>query len=609
MVERKPNGLLPYGPPLTGPTGSDPVVAAAALLHDGFQSPRHRAVPIAGPVPWDGGGDRAFARRLHSWLPIEPPLQANDVDPVGPHLDAAIGYADAWIDHEQAGGDAMSWYDLAAGQRALRLAYLADALRHRSEGSVPDRFLRLIDDHAGRLMDDDSYAGHSNHGLFQVAGMLALGRRFPERRDCARVASLGRSRLTDLIDAQFAADGVHREHSPGYHEIMLRTLTALMQGGIVDLPGLPELRARSEEALAWFVTPDGRLARFGDTHARPLSRAFAGGRIDAAAIVARWSHPALQFAVSAGQLGAAPETTTRAFVDGGYAVLRTPWIRTGSGDTPAHLAMTAAFHSRTHKHADDLSITWFDAGRPLLVDAGTYGYVGGRVEPSSAEGRRGYWYDNPNRMYCESTPAHNTVVIDGTDHDRLREPYGSGIRVAGEVGGEPAWQYAIGSVAHGAVVHHRAVIAALNGWLLVVDDLMDASGDRHRYEQRFHAAPDLHARLVNESVELAADVPVMWAASARPGSPLSPVRGDEGPPLQGWHSPGPREMVPAWAFGWSHDATAAGLATQFSLFGPIPLPTVERDENHRLRVGICANGVSAEITVDFEDAAAVQRVG
>ena len=504
----------------------------------------------------------------------------------------------------------MSWYDLSAGQRAYRLAYLVDAIGHRDGGAQPSQTLiKLLDQHAKRLLDESFYAGHSNHGLFQIAGMLALGRRFGDRRRCRRAGEVGALRLAALLDDQFAPDGIHREHSPGYQAVMVRSLAALSEATLLNDERLRSVIDRAEDALAWFVTPDGTLARIGDTHASPLSSAYDGGAVNTDAIAVRWRRPAMRAAVSAGRIGTAPEPTTQAFTDGGFAVLRSAWPLPGDSTPLGHLTLAAAFHSRTHKHADDLTFTWFD-GRPLVVDAGNYGYVGGRVDPESPAGRRGYWYDDPNRMYVESTAAHNAVVIDDDDQDRRRSPYGSGIRAAGHVDGQASWAFTIGSVDQHPVRHHRAIVVAWNRWLLVVDLLDDAAGASHRYEQRFHAAPDLDLRH-GDAITLASSVgPVVWATSAAPADITTPVRGEVGPPMRGWHSPEARRMVPAWSFGWAQQAPSAVFATQLSLVGPTVHPAAETIEQGWIKVSLDDGTEPASLIVDFTSRAPmVRRVG
>jgi hypothetical protein len=390
---------------------------------------------------------------------------------------------------------------------------------------------------------------------------------------------------------------------------MLRSLAALVQAGMIVDAALVTRCERSEAALAWFVTPDGRLARFGDTHGRTLSGAYDDERIDLDGITTRWSHPAMRHVVSAGRIGSPPRDTTAAFRDGGFAVLRSRWPDPQDPAPLGYLALTAAFHSRTHKHADDLAIVWFDAGRALLVDAGNYGYIGGRIDPNSEAGRLGYWYDDPNRMYVESTAAHSTVLIDDTDQDRRREPYGSGIRAAGLVAGDRSLRFAIGSVFHRSIVHRRAVVAAFGRWLLIVDDLSDASGTVHTFEQRFHAAPDLEFEPAGGAAVLGdGHGPIVWAASAPPAEPTTPERGLEGPPMRGWHSPDDREMVPAWAFGWRTSGSATLMATILSLDGPSSPPTVSTVDDEVTAIVPGAGG-TIELRIAFADPATVRRVG
>jgi hypothetical protein len=51
----------------------------------------------------------------------------------------------------------------------------------------------------------------------------------------------------------------------------------------------------------------------------------------------------------------------RAFEDSGYFIARDRWSNgTKDFEQCSYLAQICGFHSRTHKHADDLSFIWYD---------------------------------------------------------------------------------------------------------------------------------------------------------------------------------------------------------------------------------------------------------
>jgi hypothetical protein len=582
-------------------------VEAEEIIAGGWARGASDPIEVTPPVPWDGGTSPDLSWMLHAWRPYEAYLRAFDESGDVRWLQAAEAVADDWLQRGDRPGSRYAWYDMAAGQRAYRLAYLVDAVAHHDTTS--DRSLAALaaaaTDHAERLLNDEFFAGHSNHGYFQIAGMLALGRRLPELPPCLRAREVGLQRLRTMLDEHFASDGVHREHSPGYHAMMSQTLTTALASGLTYDPDVIATRDRAERALAWFVMPDGTYAGFGDTHHRPISPAYrAGSNPDPAVIKARFATPVMRSIASAGQIGRPPRQHVRKFGAGGYVVIRSRWPDTdGDPGDAAYLALMGAFHSRVHKHADDLSIVWWDAGRHLLVDAGRYGYVGGSLPKGSEAARLGFWYADPSRMYCESTRAHNTIEIDGRDQDRTRPPYGSGIETAGTIPNSDDLFYGTAVAPHGSVVHRRAVIMAPGRWLTVVDLVVDRGEMPHLYRQWFHAAPDLElvpdangSRLIDNAAAT-----VAWAASVTATTPLDPVRGQLEPVAQGWHSPREGQLVPASAFGWEAAGEAIGrFVTVFSLVGSVDAAAATAYPGaNRIDLGFRTGGKTVELRVDL----------
>src|SRR4029078_11016651 len=119
-----------------------------------------------------------------------------------------------------------------------------------------------------------------------------------------------------------------------------------------------------------------------------------------------------------------------------------------------------AFHSRVHKHADDLSLVWWDRGHEILVDAGRFGYIG-RLAPDDPARLEGFFYSAPERQFVESTRAHNTVQIDDLDFPRRKvTPCGSGIVSAHHVDDVHA---VVAEVTHFDTVIHTRVLATVPG--------------------------------------------------------------------------------------------------------------------------------------------------
>src|SRR6478609_370100 len=232
----------------------------------------------------------------------------------------------------------------------------------------------------------------------------------------------------------------------------------------------------------------------------------------------------------------------KVFPKSGYFVVRGKANPPSEHVSAGYLAQIAAFHSRTHKHADDLSFIWYDRGAQLLVDAGRYGYFG-KAEQGSELWKDGFWYADPNRVYCESTRAHNAVEIDGRNYGRKGvKPYGSALSRTGSLRDEIFFSEC--EAKHFKSIRHvRVLLYRPSEWLVVCDWLHDNVEAEHDYRQWFHFAPELSVRQVGEQYV---------AQGARPKEPLrvasllvGPTGGklqlaQETPQLQGFWSPSDR---------------------------------------------------------------------
>jgi hypothetical protein len=498
----------------------------AVLRQHWARSGLHPSAVVA-PVDWDEiyADDRSMQYHVHALDPIGLPLAAHSHTPDSRWIDYALALALDWLNAypSMETESPFAWYDMAVGLRAYRLAYLLDVSAR--DPSRPDDSVRHLLDgihlHMEYLADDARFAAHSNHGLYQAAGQLAVTRRFPELRGMSSHRDQARSRLESMIATQFTDEGVHNEHSPGYHRIVLDTLLSLVRSGLIDDPNLIAHLARVEEALVWFVRPDRRLVTIGDTDAKPLPQELAQAQSQS-----------LRFMATGGKEGAPPQGRVRAFPRSGYVVFRERWP-SGPEDFAqgAHLVQACGFHSRTHKHADDLSFTWFERGR----------------------------------IYVESTRAHNTVGIDGTSHDRRASPYGSALDAWGHDNGI---SWARSSVTFSERIEHMRLLFLKPGrFLLVVDDLTDQAGNPHHFCQRFHAAPELTARPHSAGVTLSAGdehVPPLHAVALTDVRFCGVVKGQRKPDLLGWMSREPDSFHPTATFAFEREYVShANFATLF----------------------------------------------
>nr|WP_302477414.1 heparinase II/III family protein [Achromobacter animicus] len=552
---------------------------ADEILSQGWSPRGYETVHLDRPLPWKmvSQEKRSHNFHIHCLDMLDPLLRAHSQTLNPKYLTASLAVIIDWIEKNSDCGGAdvspFAWYDMAVGMRAYRLAYayeqcesnelLSDELRGRLWGS--------LEQHAAYLANDKNIAFHNNHGYYQVAGQIAMGRRFaPQSAVMKQALAQGRSRLKVMLEQQFASDGVHREHSPDYHRMVYDTLKALIDAGLIEDEETIEFAARVEEALSWFVFPNQHIVNFGDSDFRSLSRSEKIAD-------KKWCTPEMKFWASGGLVGGLSKETTRTFKEGGYWVARKPGEDASDLSSYSYLALNAAFHSRTHKHADDLSFVWFDRKTNLLVDAGRYGYIG-KTEQESALWKEGHWYSDPWRVYCESTRAHNTLEFDGRNGVRKgAKPYGSALGRSGSDASGLVWAEA--ECKQFSSIRHARVLCFMPGqWLVVFDWFHDNADSRHAVKQWFHLGHEL--QLLADREQFLASVPgsaqFLRVASLLAGpKPSQPHIGEEQPAIQGWWSPRERDIVPNYAFNYSlSDAATGAFATLFS-FSDVLTPDTE----------------------------------
>jgi SAM-dependent methyltransferase len=544
------------------------VSQAEHLLKKGYGRRGYPLVMFDKPIPWqlNSQSERSWNFYLHCWDMLVTLLKAHSISGehrlLKPVLPIVLDWMAKHADHSANDLSPFAWYDMAVGKRAYRLAYLIDAGDRAGLLDDPTRrqLWELLEQHQRYLADDANIVFHNNHGFYQVVGQLAMGRRFASASTVmAEAYAQGRSRLLVMLRTQFTEEGVHREHSPDYHRMVYETLKSMIGSGLVEDAETIAFADRIEDALAWFVLPGGHIANFGDSDYRSLAT------VDARE---KWRRPHMRYVVSNGAVGEMPPDDHMAFPESGYFVVRRPSAE-NPGDFAgcSYLAQQAAFHSRTHKHADDLCFIWSDRGSDILVDAGRYGYLG-KTATGSDLWLDGFWYSDPNRIYCESTSAHNTLEFDNRNYRRHKaEPYGSALKRwfsadCGVVAVETECRQ------FDSIIHARVLVFLPGRWLLVFDWYHDDKFLLHDVKQWFHLAPGLSLQQDGggQLVSLRSSPQPLRVVSLLSGAAASkPYLGQVNPVMQGWWSARERHIEPAHAFCFELNQTdSASLATLFS---------------------------------------------
>lgn len=353
--------------------------------------------PIVLPVAWDVDpfDDRNWQFQLHAWRLIDPILLKYRDTHDKKYLQESIEIINDWYQYHYIiqKESKYQWYDMAAGIRAMKLAWLWNEINFEihSEGEeLKHIFHELMELHVLKLMEE-SFLSEGNHAYFQLVGLRLLCKANPDINLCAEETEYNNDKMKGLLSRQFTVEGVHRENSPGYHIFAIRTLQKL------DIPNLydseiSDLIKRAERITPWLVYPDATVARIGDSAGK-----FKYANIPDADI----------YTINGNQV------IIGNYIDSGYFSLRTPFNLKRKKATQIFITGTSNTDGSnvSHKHADELSFELFHRGKLIFVDSGKYSYN-----------------SDDYRDYIRSASAHNTLSF--ADHTvGPKDVSGSGSRL------------------------------------------------------------------------------------------------------------------------------------------------------------------------------------
>lgn len=549
-------GIAPYAMPQSPRRDSPEKLGTEGWSLGGFDP-----VVVATDLDWFGAAmsNRTWGFRLHAWEFLQGMM--GDPTSIFARSDVAWGatIARSWGGAFESGDPrgTQARYDMSIALRAMRLTWLTafHLLEYPNRESDNRRLLDLLELHREWLLDERAFTARTNHGVFSAIAGLALARQFPMLPGMNQLGGVSRARLSEVTRGQFHPDGGHSEHSADYHRMMLDTYAHALRIGLIADGSLRALLERAEYVLGWLIQPNGELVQIGDSPAHQMRGSVAGvtdGRT--------------RFHLTGGTGGSVDDRTILVLPDTGWAFVRDPQPAIGARhEDSSYLSLAAAFHSRTHKHADDLSVTWYDRGDEVLVDAGRFGY-GPQLPPGSPLSRLGYFYADEERQYIEATRAHNTLEADGRDQERRdREPYGSALAKCVE---SNAHYFLSGVVNHEHWTHHRSLVLAPGSWLYVLDNAEALDGNAHTFRAWWNLSdvwkptPVAKSDLVRWAFRREIDGLALWVVDASGAAGGPPASGQMNP-MRGWRSKVDRSLVPTWSIALEKRSRAHTFETLF----------------------------------------------
>jgi hypothetical protein len=398
----------------------------------------------------------------------------------------------------------MNWASaLEVAFRALSWTWVYHLAGNRFAAPFRQRFLEGLYHHGLHLDANLSYYFSPNtHLLGEAVALHALGVLFPQFPSAQRWRQTGAQVVRNELDRQVLADGCHFERSTYYHVYALDMFlfhAVLRQADQQDRDDIfHEKLTRMAEFLDTVTGPSGGLAFFGDDDGGRLfhpygprngfvfaTLATCGAFLDHPEWIRDphflheqaewWLKPKLQN--SAGPRTATTfQPNSARFPDSGLVVMATEDVRL--------IADAGPFGPGTagHSHADTLSLVLQRGAERILIDPGTYTYVG---DPLWRERFRG-------------TGAHNTIRIDGLDQAIPRGPFAWQTRPDVEVLGwesSPALDILTAACSYAGFRHRRKIVLHKTGlWIVILDRVEGTPGGEHRIEQFWHLGEKVEPR-------------------------------------------------------------------------------------------------------------------
>lgn len=280
-----------------------------------------------------------------------------------------------------------AWKDHSVANRIVNMIQFW--MSYKESALYTDEFkgilMQSLAQHGDYLELDQNHTFINNHGIFQDRSLIELAVLFPEFPNADKWYNKAINRFMLHVKKDVAKSGVHLEHSDAYHLIVMRLFSSINEFlNFHNRPtkDLTELIYKMEEFLGYALKPDMRIPTNGDSGPDTINS------IRKEDI----RNPHLLYVKTKGKEGEMPELN-KLYKDSGYAFIRNNW---NVNQKQLYLRLLAGFHSRVHKHADDLSVLLSIGNTDFFVDSGKYNYK----------------EKDPFRQYFRSTIAHNTITVD-----------------------------------------------------------------------------------------------------------------------------------------------------------------------------------------------------
>lgn len=258
----------------------------------------------------------------------------------------------------------------------------------------------------------------SNWGSIQTCAIVSLLPLLVESYQEHPVFLWAKDELKTQFEIQVYGDGMHWEQSTMYHvEVLNYGMKAIYYLRVFGckMDGFLEKQCKAMcHALLGQMTPDCQIEPFGDSDRisirdvmtrgavlfqQPVWKTFGFKQADMESLYGFGSGLAQEYLSMVEQ---EPETLEYDGIDSGLYCIRSHWDRDASFTMFCHGSLGSG-----HGHSDNLHVSCYHKGKPVLIDAGRYTYR----------------EDEPLRVYLKGMEGHNTVIVDDNHYCQPRDSW------------------------------------------------------------------------------------------------------------------------------------------------------------------------------------------
>jgi hypothetical protein len=379
--------------------------------------------------------------------------------------------------------------------RSLSWIWIYHLVGNEMPASLRDRFLEALMRHGRHLEVNLSfYFSPNTHLLGEAVALHALGTLFPQFPHAERWREMGARVVNEQLDRQVRSDGAHFEQSTYYHVYALDMLVfhGILTGGMPSLTVAPRSTARlpgevylekvalMADYLAAVQGPSRILPFMGDDDGGRFFHPFGPrdqfGRATLATcsvwLNGSWAYSREDlFPQAAWWLGREGGSATGAFPPRFFPAVGMAVMNSAGWQVLVDAGPFGPWGSG-HSHSDTLSIVVRSGDRAILIDPGTYTYVGDAAE----------------RDWFRGSAAHNTIRIDGLDQATPVNPFRWSDQPKVFV---HSWSTTEGEdfldaecVSRG--ITHRRQVRFIKPELLLIEDEISGPPGEHVIEQFWH---------------------------------------------------------------------------------------------------------------------------